>query len=166
MTALFSVGPLDTGVDRSGFACGIESLDRYFHTQVSQDVRRRVTACFVATDRSGRIAGYYALAAASVMLNDLPAANSRTLPRHPSVPAVRMGRLAVDHRCRGEGLGSALLADALRRVATTEIAAFALLVDAKDASAAAFYAHHGFLPMGDQSLMLFLPLATVKPLIE
>ena len=69
----------------------------------------------------------------------LPAGTGKKLPRYPTVPAVRMGRLAVDQAFKGQGLGGALLADALDRAARSEIAAFALMVDAKDETAAAFY---------------------------
>ncbi len=166
MAAKFKVEPLDLSGDRAGFDCDVEALNRYFHTQVGQDIKRRVTACFVARDTDGRIVGYYTLASASVPLTDLPEALAKKLPRYPSVPAVRMGRLAVDHACRGQGLGGALLADALRRSIAAEIAAYALVVDAKDTAAADFYAHHGFVALPDQPLCLFLPLATVKPLLE
>ncbi len=81
--------------------------------------------------------------------------------RYPTVPAVRMGRLAVDQAFQGQGLGGALLADALYRAARSEIAAYALMVDAKDEPAAAFYQHHGFITLPDSPLALFLPLATV-----
>ena len=76
-----------------------------------------------------------------------------------------MGRLAVSDSFKGKGLGAALLADALRRAATAEIAAYALVVDAKDEAAAGFYAHHGFIALPEQPLFLFLPRATVKPLL-
>ena len=75
-------------------------------------------------------------------------------------PAVRMGRLAVDEAFSGQGLGCALLADALERAARPEIAAHALMVDAKDGHAAAFYEHHGFIALPDSPLTLFLPLTT------
>jgi GNAT superfamily N-acetyltransferase len=100
-------------------------------------------------------------ASASLLLADLPASLSKKLPRYPSVPAVRLGRLAVDQTYQGQGLGGALLADALDRAARAEIAAYALLVDAKDEPAAAFYRHHGFVALPDSPLTLFLPLATV-----
>lgn len=166
MAHSFAVDSLDLSSDRSGFECGVAPLDRYFRTQVSQDIKRRVTACFVATDAHGKIAGYYTLASASVLLADLPEALAKKLPRYPSVPAVRMGRLAVDQTFKGEGLGAALLADALRRAATAEIAAYAFVVDAKDETAASFYAHHGFISLPDQPLCLFIALATVKDLIK
>jgi hypothetical protein len=91
---LFRVVPIEQVQDRSTFNSGSEPLDSYFRERVMQDVRRRVTACFVALSNDGPIAGYYTLASASVFLGDLPAKLIKKLPRYPSVPAVRMGRLA------------------------------------------------------------------------
>lgn len=162
--APFRVVPLDSTHDRNPFDSGSAPLNRYLREQVTQDVRRRVTACFVALNADHQIAGYYTLASASVLLTDLPAATAKKLPRYPTVPAVRMGRLAIDQNFQGQGLGGALLADALQRAAQAEIAAYALLVDAKDTHAAAFYQHHGLLALPDTPLTLFLPLATVQML--
>lgn len=159
----FKLMALDPEADRRGFNSGSEPLDRYFQAQVGQDIRRRVASCFVAMSSDGRMAGYYTLASASLLLADLPSALKKKLPRYPTVPAVRMGRLAVDQDFRGMGLGAALLADALVRVARAEIAAYALMVDAKDEVAAAFYRHHGFMALADLPLTLFLPLASVSP---
>ena len=119
-----------------------------------------MAACFVALADGQRIAGYYTLASASLVLADLPAHIGKKLPRYPTVPAVRMGRLAVDKGFKGQGLGGAWLADALDRAARAEIAAYALMVDAKDEAAAAFYRHHGFIALPDSPMTLFLPLAT------
>lgn len=160
-SAPFRVAPLEATHDRTPFSSGTAPLDDYFQRQVTQDIRRRVTACFVALTCEQRIAGYYTLASTSVLLSELPAAIGKKLPRYPSVPAVRMGRLAVDQNFKGQGLGGALLADALDRAANAEIAAYALVVDAKDESAASFYRHHGFIALPDSPLTLFLPLATV-----
>jgi len=130
------IAPLDPAHDRRTFTSGSEPLDRYFHQQVTQDIRRRVAACFVAIEeRSQRIAGYYTLASASISLADLPADLASDFRDIPSVPAVRMGRLAVDQTFQGRGVGGALLADALARALRAEIAAYALVVDAKDATA-------------------------------
>lgn len=144
------------------FNSGSGALDAYFKQQVTQDIRRRVTACFVALTREQRIAGYYTLASAGLLLTDLPSNVAKRLPRYPSVPAVRMGRLAIDQGFKGQGLGGALLADALARAASSEIAAYALVVDALDESAVAFYRHHGFVVLPDAPLTLFLPLATAR----
>lgn len=161
-SAPFRVAPLETAHDRTPFASGTTALDDYFQRQVTQDIRRRVTACFVALTHEQRVVGYYTLASTSLLLLDLPAAIGKKLPRYPSVPAVRMGRLAVDQNFKGQGLGGALLADALDRAVNAEIAAYALVVDAKDESATAFYLHHGFISLPDSPQTLFLPLATVQ----
>ncbi|MHB8226004.1 GNAT family N-acetyltransferase [Acidithiobacillus sp.] len=157
---MFLVAPLDAAHDRTGFNSGSEPLDRYLREVVTQDIRRRVTACFIALASGQCIAGYYTLASASLLLADPPATTAKKLPRYPTVPVVRMGRLAVDQAFKGQGLGGALLADALDRAIRSEIAAYALMVDAKDGAAAAFYRHHGFVALPGLPLMLFLPLAT------
>ena len=87
-------------------------MDQYFGQQVSQDIRRRVTACYVALTPDERVAGYYTLASTGLLLTELPASVAKKLPRYPSVPAVRMGRLAVAQDVKGQGLGGALLAGA------------------------------------------------------
>jgi len=160
--APFRLAPLDVAHDRARFNSASEPLNRYLREQVTQDTRRRVAACFVALANGQRIAGYYTLASASLLLADLPPSTGKKLPRYPTVPAVRMGRLAVDQAFKGQGLGGALLADALSRAARSEIAAFAMMVDAKDEAAAAFYRHHGFIALPDSPLTLFLPLATIQ----
>jgi ribosomal protein S18 acetylase RimI-like enzyme len=160
--APFQLAPLDAAHERAAFRSDSEPLNRYLREQVTQDIRRRVAACFVALADGQRIAGYYTLASASLLLADLPTSTGKKLPRYPTVPAVRMGRLAVDQAFKGQGLGGALLADALDRAARAEIAACALIVDAKDETAGAFYRHHGFMALPDSPLTLFLPLATVR----
>jgi len=160
--APFRLAPLDAAHDRTMFKCASEPLNRYLREQVTQDIRRRVAACFVASADERRIAGYYTLASASLLLADLPVSTGKKLPRYPTVPAVRMGRLAVDQAFMGQGLGGALLADALDRAVRSEIAAYAMMVDAKDEVAADFYRHHGFIALPNSPLSLFLPLATVQ----
>ncbi|MCA0176506.1 MAG: GNAT family N-acetyltransferase [Proteobacteria bacterium] len=157
----FTVAMLDGTPDRAAFDCGTPALNRYLSEQVGQDMRRHVASCFVALTATGQIAGYYTLAAASVPLTELPATVTRKLPRYRAIPTIRMGRLAVALAFKGQGLGAALLADALARSARAEIAAYALMVDAKDAQASAFYQHHGFMPLPEATLTLFLPLASV-----
>ncbi len=129
-----------------------------------QNWRRRVTACFVAMTSDERIAGYYTLASTSLPLSDFPPDIGRKLPRYTLVPAVRMGRLAVGRNFTGQELGGAMLADALARAIRSEIAAYALLVDAKNDRAAGFYLHHGFIALQDSPLSLFLPFATASRL--
>ncbi|MFT3817016.1 MAG: GNAT family N-acetyltransferase [Rubrivivax sp.] len=160
MTAPFRVELLGPGHVRDAFACGVAALDRYLATQAGQDARRRVSACYVAVEiESGRLAGYYTLAASGVPLTDLPEAVAKRLPRYPLVPVAHIGRLAVDSAFQGRKLGGALLADAALRALRSEVAVFALAVDAKDDAAVAFYRHHGFESFGGKARQLMLPLA-------
>ena len=147
--------------DRAGFSCWSVPLDRYLREQASQDVKRLVAGCFVALDEARAIAGYYTLSAASVPAIELPDAMLKRLPRHPVLPAALVGRLAVDLQHRGMGLGSALLADAAKRVLSGELTAFAMIVDAKDAQAASFYARLGFMPFASRKNSYFMPLASM-----
>ena len=162
MTGPFFVEALGSGHDRARFCCGVPALDGCFQKQVTHDVRRRATACYVAIEAAtGTVAGYYALAAAGIPLADMPPELGKRLPRYPSVPVARLGRLAVDQAYRGRKLGGALLWDAVQRALRSEIAVFALVVDAKDAEAESFYRHHGFVSFGSQPRQLVLPLTNV-----
>lgn len=159
MTAPFRVEVLGPEHVRDGFSCGTPALDHYLARQAGQDMRRRVSACYLAIEVStGRVAGYYTLAAASVPLTELPEPLTKKLPRYASVPVARVGRLAVDSAFHGQKLGGALLADAVDRAARSEVAVFALLVDAKDDAAVNFYLHHGFEFIGGRDRQLFVPL--------
>jgi ribosomal protein S18 acetylase RimI-like enzyme len=163
VTAAFSITVLDAGHDRISFNCGIEPLDRYFREQVSQDIKRRATACYVAQDiATGKVSGYYTLAAAGVPLSELPETLVKRLPRYPSVPVARLGRLAVDQAYRGQKLGAALLWDAVARSIRSEVAVAALMVDAKDEAAQAFYQHFDFIDLTGEGRRLVLALAKLK----
>jgi ribosomal protein S18 acetylase RimI-like enzyme len=163
MTFPFRLERLGEEHERSVFHCGEEALDRYFQTQVTQDIRRRIANCFVAVENvTSQIAAYYTISAASIPLVDLPPDETKRLPRYPTVPAVRIGRLAVDQRFQGRGLGAALLADAAARALKADAAAFTLLVEAKNGQAVAFYQRFGFRILASQPRKLFLPLATAR----
>jgi len=163
VTYLFRLEALGGEHDRSVFRCGEDALDRYFQIHVTQDIRRRIANCFVAVEAvTSDVAAYYTISAASIALTDLPAEETRRLPRYPTVPAVRIGRLAVDQRFQGRGLGAALLADAATRTLKADAAAFTLLVDAKNDQAIAFYQRFGFRILASRPRILFLPLATAQ----
>jgi predicted N-acetyltransferase YhbS len=153
----YRIEPLG-GHDRRSFTCGVDALDRYFREQVSQDVRRRMAVCFVAVDEAGDIGGYYTLSATSLSLDALPEVKARRLPRYPIVPAVLLGRLAVSSAHQGRRLGAALVADALLRAGRSEVAGFALVVDAKDEAAARFYEHLEFMRLPGEPTRLIRAL--------
>ena len=119
-----------------------------------------MTACYIAVEAgTGEVAGYYTLAAAGITLGDLPEPLAKRLPHNPSVPVARLGRLAVGQAHWGRQLGAALLWDATTRAARSEVAVLALVVDAEDDQAEAFYCHHGFLAFGSLTPQFILPLA-------
>lgn len=167
MTPTWRIEALDQRHDRASFESGTPPLDRYLRELATQDVRRLVAKCFVMCPvESDTVAGFYTLAAAELPLTALPQTLARKLPRYPSIPVVRLGRLAVDLRHRGKGLGGIMVANALGQVIGSDIGAFAMLVDAKDDGAVAFYRHLGFLPAGTGDRTLFLPVATGRALFE
>jgi GNAT superfamily N-acetyltransferase len=157
----YRIEPL-AGHDRAGFASGSDALDRYFREQVTQDIRRRLARCFVAVEKDAEIAGYYTICATSVAPETLPPSRMKKLPRYSSIPAVLLGRLAISSKHQGKGLGAALVVDACERAARSELAAYAMLVDAIDESAARFYEHLGFERLSDPH-RLFRPLAGLPP---
>jgi ribosomal protein S18 acetylase RimI-like enzyme len=167
LTAPFLIEALGPGHDRTAFSSGVEALDRYFRELVTQDIRRRATTCYVALDRNkAKVAGYYTLAAGGIPLAEMPQELAKKLPRYPSVPVARVGRLAVDRSYRGHRLGSSLLWDAGMRALRSELAVFALVVDAKDDAAASFYRHLGFIAFDSRPRQLVLPLARLPEAVR
>lgn len=165
MTFAVVIEPLAPAHDRQAFGCSVPALDRYIREQAGQDVRRRISNCFVAVEQdTGALAAYYTLAAASIPVTSLPEKETKRLPRYPVLPATLIGRLAVDSHYQGRKLGAALIIDAVRRSARADPAAFTMLVDAKDEAAAAFYRRHGFIPLTSRPGTLFLPVATALKL--
>ena len=137
----------------------MDELDRYFHQQVGQDVRKRVTPCFVAREiATGVVAGYYTLSAGSVRLCELPDGLARRLPRYPAAPVALLGRLAVAAGFRKRGLGEAMLWHAAETARRSEVAVIALVVDAEDDAVASFYRQHEFIDFGTGGRTLILPL--------
>ena len=160
------IEPLGSHHDRTAFSCGEPALDAYLQRQASQDIRRRVAQVFVAIGEvPEKITGYYSLSAASFEKEELPPALAKRLPHYP-VPAAVLGRLAIDREQQGRGLGETLLLDAIRRVvrASTTIAMYAIIVDAKNERAQAFYERYGFCAFASEPRRLFLPLETFEKL--
>ena len=147
--------------DRAAFACGIPELDEYLHRFATQHRRKGVSNVYVLVDTTvpGLILGYYTLSAAQVDTAELGDADRKKLPRYP-VPCFRMGRLACRGDRRRQGLGKLLIGCAVERClqARKQVAAYALIVDAKNATAKAFYEHYGITPCADTPMMLYLPL--------
>lgn len=154
--------PLDPAVhERAAFDCGVPELDTYLQRYADQHRRRGITNVYVLVDDQAphHILGYYTLSAAEVDVEELGEADRKKLPRYP-IPCFRMGRLASRTDQRGRGLGKLLVACAVDRClqARVQVAAYALIVDAKDANAREFYEHYGFTSFPSRPLTLYLPL--------
>lgn len=164
MPGAYSIEPLGRAHDRSGFRCGSEALDRYLRQQARQDAEKHVAAPFVVIEPPGAaVLGYYTLSASVVGVEDISAELARKLPRYPQLPVTLIGRLAVDEQHKGLGLGAFLLMDALNRslAHSAQIAAMAVVVDAKDDAAEAFYRRFDFQPLQTTPRRLYLPMQTV-----
>lgn len=161
--------PLDSRHKRDNFKCGKDLLDKYFCTQAKQDVKRKLSACFVLVEHeSGKISGYYTLSSNSISSELIPESFKQKLPRsYLSIPAVLLGRLAVDIGFQGKGIGKLLLIDSLKRCydSSKSIGTFAVLVDPLDNEAERFYAKYGFIKLPDSGKM-FLPMKTIEELFE
>ena len=161
--------PLRKGHDRTAFASGAPELDTYLKQYARQDARRNVTAPFVLGDNdSATVVGYYTLAATNLGVHALSAEQAHGLPHYPYLPAILIGRLAVDKSRHGSGLGKFLLVDALRRCVDQleRIGATFVVVEARDQAAASFYEHFGFDHLSDAEGRLFMPMATVKRVVR
>jgi predicted GNAT family N-acyltransferase len=172
-TTPYRVDPLGKTHDRATFSCGTAALDRYLQQQARQDADKSVAAPFILTaPPEPRVLGYYTLSASLVNVSELPETLTKKLTRYPQLPVTLLGRLAVDESIKGQGLGQFLLVDALHRSlqSAAQIAAMAVVVDAKDDAAEAFYRHYGFIALQQQQQQqpqrLFLPMKTVAGLFD
>jgi GNAT superfamily N-acetyltransferase len=129
--------------DTSHFDSGKPDLDNWLQQHARTTEARRTGRTF-AWHEDGQVVAYYTIAAHLLVREDLPRPLGRGDPGQ--IPAVLLARLALDKTLHGQGLGGALLADALRRivVATNTVAARFVVVDAIDEAAHRFYEHHGF----------------------
>lgn len=161
--------PLDSNHCRDHFSCGNSLLDNYFWTQAKQDVKRKLSVCFVLVDNeTGKISGYYTLSSSSISNDLIPEFFLKKLPKsYQSLPAVLLGRLAVDKNFQGKGVGKLLLIDSLKRCYDTSksIGTFAVIVDPLDKEAERFYEKYGFIHLPDSGKM-FLPMKTIEELFE
>lgn len=152
---------LATHHQRDNFSSGVAELDQWFRARAGQDQRRNVAQVFVAV-RGRTVVGFYSLSMFTLALDHLPESLAKKLPRYDAIPAALIGRLARAESERGTGLGDLLLADAIKRVlgVSDVVAAYAIVVDAKDDRGKHFYEAHGFIPLASRPRRLFLLAST------
>ena len=148
--------------DRKAFDCGVSALNAFLQTQARQDAERHFSVSYVLAE-GAQILGYFSLSTYALELGELSLEMQQRLPKHALVPAMLLGRLAVDRSQQGKGLGLVLLTSALKKVASVALEAgvHLLVVDALDDGAASFYQKFGFVPLPEQPLKLFLPMTTI-----
>jgi len=160
---------LNSAHRKKEFSCGKEMLDDYLHKQANQDIKRKLSACFVLNDKeTNLLKGYYTLSNSSIAQELIPSKFQKKLPNsYTTIPTTLLGRLAIDHRFQKQGVGKLLLIDALKRSyeISKEIASFAVVIDPIDEEAERFYDKYGFIKLPDSKKM-FLPMNTIKGLFE
>jgi GNAT superfamily N-acetyltransferase len=183
------IQPISRNLDLGSFDCGAPALNDYLQKYARQNHDRNISKTFVAMEKAGagsqlepaqpkrasrfdtsaqagrKIFGFYTLVASEIDAKTIPTTHSKHLPRYP-VPAVRIGRLAVDKHSQGQGIGEELLWDALGKAnhLSNEVGVYAVVVDAKDEKAVHFYHKYGFVPLSNNPKTLFLPVETIKVL--
>ena len=165
----FRFEPLDKKKhDRAAFSCEHESLDRYLKEHATQEIKKRVAAVYVLTPDGKTIAGYYTLSQYAIEAGEWPSnlVQQLHLPKYDKLPATLLGRLARSKEFKGGGLGELLLMGALKRTLehSRNIASVAVVVDAIDENARAFYRRYGFIDVPNRQNRLFIPMKTVAQL--
>ena len=168
--------PLASTHDKAIFSCGKQMLDRYIQKLAGQDMKRRLAVVFILPEEAGKGAdqiakqpfkGYYSLSNDNIPYDQVPLDIQKKMPSSYTVlPTTLLGRLAVDQRFQGKGVGEQLLLDALKRsydISASEIGSVAIVVDPLDRAAVSFYAQYGFVKLPDRGRM-FLPMKTIGQL--
>lgn len=159
---------LDKKHNRENFDCGKELLTNYLRTQAGKDIKRKLSACFVLSENGTGIQGYYTLSNNSISLNSFPEHIQKKLPKsYNAVPTTLLGRLAIEKKHQGQGLGKILLIDALKRCyeISKEIGSFAVVVDPIDEEAEKFYKKYDFIKL-PTSQKMFIAAKTLQELFR
>ncbi len=159
--ALSAPEPLTAAHDVSEFDCGKPTLDHWLKTRALSNQEKGFTAVLVVHE-AGRVVGYYGLAPTAVVPNLLPRSIRTGQPPDP-VPCLLLGQLATDVGWGGRGIGTGLVKHALERCVTAAklVGGRALMVNAVDQEAAAFWRRRGFVPSKDDPLLLFRSIAAI-----
>ncbi|SRR5665213_2839687 len=159
---------LATTHEKAKFTCGKVMLDNYIQKQAKQDIKAKISICFVLSDDDKEIKGYYTLSNGSIPRSQLPESIIKQLPKYKDLPVTLLGRLAIDKKFQHQKLGSLILLDALKRsfdISATSVASMAVIVDPIDQEAIDFYTKFGFILLPDSGRM-FLPMGTIELLFR
>ncbi len=172
--AQFNIAPFDPKAqERAGFDCGVPQINNYLKLTANKATRADIIRAWVALDNNRRILGYYGINMHSVIADEMPEIFAKKAPRHGTLPTAFISMIGVDMSMQGQGMESALLADALNRIGriSNEIATCAVLLDVFDcgnpeavARRKTYYEAFGFVALPDQPMRLFMPIQTVRTL--
>ena len=160
--------------DRTGFSCGVAAVDNFFKKTANKLAKAGNVKLYVMVNDDQALIGFYAINAHAVDYRDLPSRFARSRPGHGSIPAAFVAMIGRDQRYSGQGFGSDLLVDALRRItqAADVIGLAVVLLDVLDcgdpertARRQSLYQSYGFQPLPSNPTRLYLPLATVRNLM-
>ncbi|PKP32947.1 MAG: GNAT family N-acetyltransferase [Bacteroidetes bacterium HGW-Bacteroidetes-16] len=158
---------LDKKHNRNDFDCGKELLNNYLKNQVGQDVKRKLSVCFVLSENDTNIIqGFYTLSNYGIPLSSFSEQIKKKLPKsYTSVPTTLLGKLAISKKYQGQGIGKILLIDALKRSYDNSqvIGSFAVVVDPIDEEAVRFYKKYDFIGLPDSGKM-FITIKTLDVL--
>ncbi|GGA32587.1 MULTISPECIES: GNAT family N-acetyltransferase [Rhodobacterales] len=170
----FEIQPFDHKVhDRAAFSCGVPQIDNYLKLTAKKGSKADVVRVWVVIDAKSQIVGFYGINMHSVDVKDMPPAYAKRAMNHGMLPAAFIAMIGVDANQQGNGIGSALVADALSRIAraSDDIGTCVVMLDVFDDGEAAavarrksYYEDFGFIPLPDQPLRLFMPIATIRAL--
>lgn len=170
----FEIQPFDHKVhDRAAFSCGVPQIDNYLKLTAKKGSKADVVRVWVVIDAKSQIVGFYGINMHSVDVKDMPPAYAKRAMKHGMLPAAFIAMIGVDANQQGNGIGSALVADALSRIAraSDDIGTCVVMLDVFDDGEAAavarrksYYEDFGFIPLPDQPLRLFMPIATIRAL--
>jgi ribosomal protein S18 acetylase RimI-like enzyme len=162
------IEPLDKFHNREEFDCSSDALNQFLRQTARQHIQKGISRTFVLIDSESpqTIIGFFTLTLCEVRIEKLPPALAKKYPS--KVPGVKLARLAVDKKWQRQGIGEILLVEAMQRALLVADTAggIGLFVDAKDEAAQSYYARYSFVSLEDNLLEMFLPLSTLRSLLE
>ena len=168
----FKIQPFDPKThDRAAFSCGVPQIDNYLKLTAKRGAKADVVRIWVVIDAENQIVGFYGINMHAVDVKEMPASYKKKAMKHGLLPAAFIAMIGVDEKHQGNGLGSALVADALDRIAraSEEIGTCVVMLDVFDdgnvdavTRRKNYYESFGFIPLPDQQLRLFMPIATAR----
>jgi len=170
----FTIQPFDPKThDRTAFSCGVPQIDNYLKLTAKKGSKADVVRVWVVIDEKSNIVGFYGINMHAIDVKEMPDAYQKKAGKHGLLPAAFIAMIGVDEKQQGNGVGSALVADAISRIArvSEEIGTCVIILDVFDDGEAdtvarrkIYYESFGFLPLPDQPLRLFMPVQTAREL--